>query len=245
MYPTIELYLSSEHGAKANEFCDDVTWNLERGIVCPEGYSMYLRVISFICPVSWFAVSVHYSTISINGLNYTIEEGNNTISQLCSTVSRLVHGVTFSFNSITTKVTMSSGIGSVTLGGSMLPLLGILPSSGVTLQSRHTVDLTSNNSIYISCDYNSTTPNVDARLLGSAGLLSRLPVNTGPGGVVVFNNYSGRDGLLVTESILNRVRLRLEDEDRRPLRATLDYDITLQVEYVQSFNTRMRLSTTF
>jgi hypothetical protein len=241
MYPTVELYLSSEHGAKVNEFCDDVTWNLERGIVCPEGHSIYLRVISFICPVSWYAVSIHYNTLSINGLTYSLEEGNYSISQLCTAASRLVPGVTFTFNNITNKVTMSSSVGNVTLGGTMLSLLSIEPSSGVTLVSKHTVDLTGNNAISVTCDYNSTSPNVDAREVGSAGLLTRIPVGVGSGSVVNFQNFSGRDGLLITESMLTRVRLRLEDEDRRPLRAALDYDITLQLEYIPTFNTRMKL----
>ena len=201
---------------------------------------MYIRVISFICPVSWFVVSVHSNTIVIGGITYTVPEGNYSIIQLCKAISALAAGVIFSFDTITHKVTMSSTV-YTTLSGSMLTLLGIQPGGGAELVSQQTCDLTGNNSVSIECDYNSSFPNIDARQLGSSGLLTRIPVCAGSGSIVNFQNFTGRDGLLISEKTLTRCRLQLTDEDRRPLRATLDWDLTLQVVFVQSYDTRLRL----
>jgi hypothetical protein len=239
-YPSIEIYLSSEYSSKATEFCDDCTWTFERELTAPEGYAMYIRVISFICPVSWFPVSIHFNTLVINGSAYSIPEGNYSILQLCQAISSLVQGVKFTFDSITHKVKMTSTV-PVTLSGSMLTLLGIQPGAGTELVSQQTCDLTGNNSISISCDYNSPFPNIDARELGSSGLLTRISVAAGNGSIVNYENFNGRDGLLISEKSLTRCRLQLTDEDRRPLRATLDWDLTLQVQFVQSYDTRLRL----
>jgi hypothetical protein len=201
---------------------------------------MYLRVIQFICPVSWHPVSIHTNTIIINSVSYSVEEGNYSIVQLCAAISKLVDGVTFTFNAINRKVIMSSDT-LTSLDGSMLLLLGITPAAGFHLQSKHTCDLTGNNAISVNCDYASAFPNIDARELGSTGLLTRIPVAAGIGTIVSYQNSAGRDGLLISDKTLTRCRLQLTDEDRRPLRATQDFDITLQIEFVPSYDTRMRL----
>jgi hypothetical protein len=239
-YPSIELYLSSEYASKATEFCDDCTWTFERELAAPEGYAMYLRAVSFICPVSWFVVSVHYNTLIINDTIYSVPEGNYNIIQLCGAISRLQSGVNFIFNEITRKVRMNS-LEVITLGGSMLALLGIRPGTGKELLSYHTCDMTGNNAISIECDYNSNFPNVDVRMMGSTGLLTRIPVSTGSGSIVNFQNFSGRDGMLISDRLLTKCRLRLTDEDRRPLRSTLDWDLTMQVVFVKTYDTRLKL----
>jgi hypothetical protein len=240
-YPSIEIYLSSEYSQKATPFCDDCTWTFERELTAPEGYQMYIRVVSFICPISWFVVSVHTNTIVIGGISFSVPEGNYSISQLCKAISVLASGVVFTFDSITHKVTMTSSA-FTTLSGPMLVLLGIQPGAGVELVSQQSCDMSGNNSISIECDYNSAFPNIDARQLGSSGLLTRIPVCGSSGGVINFQNFSGRDGLLISERTLTRCRLQLTDEDRRPLRATLDWDLTLQVVFVKSYDTRLRLA---
>jgi hypothetical protein len=239
-YPSIEIYLSSENSTKATEFCDDCTWTFERELSAPDSHAMYIRVLSFVCPVSWFVVSVHYNTLVINGSEYIVSEGNYSIGQLCTAISKLVAGVSFTFDTITHKVRMSA-TSFTTLSGSMLTLLGIQPGAGVELVSYQTCDLSGNNSVSVECDYNSNFPNIDARMMGSSGLLTRIPVCGSSGSIVNFQNFSGRDGLLISERGLTKCRLQLTDEDRRPLRSTLDWDLTLQVVFVKSYDTRLRL----
>jgi hypothetical protein len=235
--PTIEIYLSSEHAQKRTDFVDDCEWQLERSIVAPDSMAMYIRVISFICPVSWFNVSIHYNTIIINDITFNLEEGDYSVKQLCSTLSTLVSGVTFDYNCINKKVRMSSTT-PTSLDGSLCILLGIEPATGTVLLSKHVCDLSGNNTVNVDSAFSSAFANIDARPNPSAGLLTRI-ASSNSSGVILFENFSGRDGLLITEEVLQSVRIMLTDEDSRPLRATLDYDLCLQVQFVKSHNTRM------
>jgi hypothetical protein len=237
--PTVEIYLSSEHATKKTEFVDHCTWELERSIEVPDSTAMYVRVISFICPISWFVVSVHYNTILINGSTFILEEGDYSVKQLCTTLSALVPGIRFDFSTTSKKVRMTSAT-PTSLDGTLLTLLGIAPGTGLTLQTKHCCDLTGNNAVTIDSSFSSAFPNIDARPFGSSGLLTRIASGQSTGGVIRFENFSGRDGLLITDPCLSSITLMLTDEDARPLRATLDYDITLQVQFVRSYDTRMR-----
>jgi hypothetical protein len=235
--PTVEVYLSSEHAKKRTEFVDDCEWQLERSIIAPDGMAMYVRVISMVMIVSWFNVSIHYNTIIINGTTFTLEEGDYSIKQLCSTLCSLIPGVYFEYNCINKKVRMTSAT-PTSLDGSLCILLGITPATGTVLVSKHVCDLTGNNTINVDSGFSSAFANIDARPNPSSGLLTRIASSQGAG-TILFENFSGRDGLLITEDVLTSVRIMLTDEDNRPLRATLDYDLSLQVQFVPSYNTRM------
>jgi hypothetical protein len=239
-YPSIEVYLSSENGVKRTEYCDDITWHL-RHITAPDGYAIYMRLTSLIIPVSWFVVNLHNNVIVINGDEYTITQGNYNIKQLIVELNKLISGIVFTFNTITYKATMTSTM-PTSLDGPLLPLLGIEPATGTLLQSKHIIDMTSNQTINVETDFTSLFPNLDARDFGSPALLSRVAVTQPFGGIVSYENHAGIDGILLSSPIITSLRIVLTQEDRLPLLSVLDWDAVIQLQFKRTVDTRLRLA---
>jgi hypothetical protein len=239
-YPSIEVFLSSEHAVKRTEYADDCTWHI-RHITAPTGWAIYMRLISFIMPNSMYAVNIYNNTILINEAECTVTPGNYSIKQLIAVLNTFVDGIVFTFDSITYKAKMTSAT-LTTLEGPLLVLLGILPATGTVLESKHIVDMTGNQTINVETDFTSIFPNLDARDFGSPALLARVGVTQPFGGIVNWQNVNTRDGLLLSSPIVTSIHLVLTQEDRLPLLATLDYDAVIQLRFVRTIDTRLRLT---
>jgi hypothetical protein len=236
----IELYLSAENSVKLNDYSSYCTFSLNSAIVCPPNYAFYLRVLDFTCPYSWYICSEAYNQLILNGVEYRIPPGNYSATQLCTQLTRLGTGTGFSFNELNLKVPAASQT-PFSIAGSVLPLLGIEPQSGSAIyQSNFTADCTGNNSIYILSNLVSQQPNRDLRSVNSGNLLCRVPVgNVRPGGMVHYEDRNGCAGLLLETETITTFAIVLEDEDRRELQSSLDWDMTLQLSFVPIIRERM------
>jgi hypothetical protein len=208
-YPPIEVFLNSRYASNADElYYNDCSWQLPRSVIAPEGYSLYVQLIDMTIPLSWHVVNQYCNELVINGVLYTLEPGNYSVRTLVSALSTLLSPtqVQVAFDSITLKCKLTS-VTPITVSGSLLSVLGIVPSTGTTLSSLHTVDLTGQNSIYILSDFVTSNNNIDTR--GNSSVFCRIPVTAAPMQVLQHEDYNGKSGLLLdSDSLTTRVLYR-------------------------------------
>jgi hypothetical protein len=236
----VELYLSAENSVKLTDYSSHCTFSLNTAIVCPPNYAFYLRVLDFTCPYSWYICSNEYNQLILNGIGYYIEPGNYSAAQLCTALTRLGTGTIFNFNELNLKVTAKSST-PFSIAGTVLALLGLEENSGsTTYTSKYTADCTGNNSIYIISNLSSQQPNRDLRSVNSGNLLCRVPVgDVRPGGMIHYEDRHGTAGLLLETETITTFTLILQDEDRRELKSSLDWDCTVQLSFVPVVRERM------
>ena len=240
VYPPIELYLHSKDSQYTGDYYNDCTFNFERPFIAPPGYSMYLQVLSFTMPNVFHVVNEYNNHIVINGYDYTLAVGNYSITQLVAVLTKLDANVSCRFDSITLQAIFTSET-TLTLSGPLCVLLGIPENSaGTTIASTHTVDMSGTNSAYLLTDLSSSSSSIDSRV-GSDSVLCRIPVTTPAGSIIQYQDFNGRAGLLLDDDAVSQIRLLLEDEDRRPLLATLHWQLTLQVRFLYTGRQRMQV----
>jgi hypothetical protein len=231
VYPPVEVYLNSLNAVHGSDYFNDCSFQFSRPIIALPGYSIYLQVLSFTMPHCFHVVSDYNRYITINGYSYTLDAGNYSIFQLVNVLKQLDPNVTCVFDSITLKCTFTSKTGGVTISGPLCSLLGITPSTGPSVSSTHTVDMSGVNSIYVLTDLSSSNTNIDTRV-GSDNVLCRIPVSVPAASIILFEDYAGRSGLLLDDSVLSGIHLKLEDEDRRPLLATLHWQMVQECRFI-------------
>ena len=231
VFPPIELYLNSADATIKNANLNDVTFQLPRPVLCPQGYQIYLQVLSYTIPHNFTVVNAYNNHIVINGYDDTLAPGNYSIYQLVGVLTQLNPDVKCTFDSITLKCTFTS-TASMTLGGPLLALLGIAQgSTGTSISSVGTVNLAGLQSIYISTDLSSTNANIDT-MVGSDSVLCRVAVNVPPSQIISYQDFNGRSGLLLDDQQLTSIKLLLTDEANRPLLASIDWTIALQARFI-------------
>jgi hypothetical protein len=237
-YPPQEIFLRSQDAVSlSDDYYNDCNWQLPFPVIAPEGYSLYCQLIDMTIPVSWHVISMYCNQVIINDQEYLLTPGNYSVRTLTSALNTLLPGITSTFNDITLKMTLTSVV-PFSMSGTLCSILGIPENStGASISSKHTVDLTSQNSIYILSDFSSSNANIDAS--GLSSVFCRIPVNVAPMQVLQHEDYNGKSGLLVDSDLIGSVHLQLLDEDYRPLLNTLHWQATLQVSFV--YTGRMHL----
>jgi hypothetical protein len=240
-FPPVEIYLHSKDSVNSTDYNNDCSFQFERPLIAPNGYSMYLQCLSFTMPNVFHVVNEYNNHITINNYNYTLAIGNYSIFQLVGVLTGLDPNVKCTYDGITLKVTFTSEA-NITLDGPLCLLLGISAnSSGTLISSKYTVDMSGTNSIYILTDLSSSNSNIDSRA-GSDSVLCRVPVTTPAGSIIRYIDFNGRAGLLLDDDVINSIRVVLEDEMRMPLLATLDWQLTLQVRFLYTGRQRMQVN---
>jgi hypothetical protein len=239
-YPPLEIFLNSRYAFNADDtYYNDCVWQLPRAVIAPEGYSLYIQLIDFTIPVSWHVISQYCNELLLNDVSYTLVPGNYSVRTLVQALSKLLSpDITVAFDNITLKMTLTAQT-PISVSGNMCSILGIVAgSTGTTLSSVHTVDLTGQNSIYILSDFSTSNNNIDTRA-GSSSVFCRIPVTAAPMGVLNHEDYNGKSGLLLDTETLASVHLQLQDEEFRNLLCTIHWEATLQVQFV--YTGRMHL----
>ncbi len=232
----VEIYLNSDNSIQVGDgYHNDCNYVFSRTISAPEGQALYLSVLSFTIPVSWYVVNSYNNVLVLNDLRYEVRPGNYSAQQLAAAVRALIPAaVGCAFDSITLKMSFTSA-NPFTLDGSLCGPLGIVPGAGTSLESLHSVDLSGVNSIYVLTEY--VSHNIDTRPGDAGTVMARIPVDAPPLGVVTYldqNGSIGRPGVLLQDGVLASIRVRLEDEYRRPLQASIFWEATLQCSFVPS-----------
>ncbi len=232
----VEIYLNSSNSIQVGDgYHNDCSFQLPRTIQAGEGWAIYLSVLSFTCPVSWTLVNTWNNTLMLNGLRYDLRPGHYSAFQLAAAIRATIPPtVSCVFDPITLKMCFSSEQ-PVTYGGSLLGPLGMEPAVGTYAESRHTVDLSGVNSIYFMTDF--ISHNVDTRPGDPGNVMCRIPIDVPPLSVCQYldqNGSIGRPGVLLADGQLSSIRVRLEDEYRRPLQASIFWEATMQCVFVPS-----------
>lgn len=233
----VEVYLNSKNGVRLGEYHDKVFFTLPRPIFAPEGYQLTMSVMSFTIPVSWYILNSTNDTININGVAYTLPWGNYRVTDLVAAMNRLLPLSTM-YNSLNHKITLTSAF-YVVVYGSLCSLLGIDEySGGTSVVTRHTIDLTGVNSIFVSSNF--TGSNIDSAGPGQS-VICRVPQTEPPLGVVQYTDFQSAAGIIMSDDVLSSIEITLEDENREPLQATLFWEMTLQVMFIQTGYTHMHV----
>jgi hypothetical protein len=179
-YPPIEVFLNSRFSNNGdNAYYNDCIWQLPRAVIAPEGYSLYVQLIDMTLPVSWHVINEYNNELVINGTGVALTPGNYSVRTLVSTLSTLLSpDIRVAFDSITLKLTLAA-LFPLTVSGSLCSVLGIVPgSTGLSLSSLHTVDLTGQNSVYVLSDFSTSNNNIDTR--GNSSVFCCIPVTAAP-----------------------------------------------------------------
>jgi hypothetical protein len=232
--PPVEVFLNSTYGVhQGDSYFNDVSFQLQRPIIAPPGYSLYLTCLSATIPVSWTVLNQSNNSLLIDDTLFVLESGNYSAAFLNSELKRLLNGyLTVEYNFATLKFTLTSPQ-PVTISGGLCAILGITENEvGSVFHTKNTIDLSGVNSIYVLTDF--VGNNVDTRPGQCASVLCRIPVTAPPLGCVQYfdNNGVGSAGLLIQDSSLSSIRIRLEDEYRLPLNASIFWELTLQIQFV-------------
>jgi hypothetical protein len=231
-YPPVEVFLGSSYASQGDaRYYNDCRWQLPRPLQAPDGYSMYVQLIDFTIPVSWHVINEYCNELFVNDVLYTLTPGNYSIKTLVASLNALLTGITVTFNDVTLKLTLTTAA-PITVYGSMCSVLGIVPgSTGTSLASLNTCDLTGSNSIFILSDFSSSNPNIDARG-ASSSVFCRIPVTAAPMQVLQHEDYNGKSGLLIDTDTIASVHLQLQDENYNPLLCTIHWEATLQIRFM-------------
>lgn len=231
----VEIYLHAASGQQhcGDGFYNDVTFQFDHPVSPPEGYGLYISVLSFTCPHTFMVINKENDFMIVDGFLHTIPQGNHSVASLVKALNAsLGPDIVASFDPVSLKMTLESAA-TFSLDGPLLEVLGIPPIEGKKLSSTHTVDLSGQNSIFILTDRQGG--NIDTRSLnGSSAVLARVPVDAPPLGVIQYTDSSqGRIGIEY-DGVLARIRIVLQDEDRRPLQASIPWDMTLGIAFMRT-----------
>lgn len=226
----IEVYLNSNNGIRLGEYHNRVFFTLPRPIIAPEGCQIYMSCISFTCPVSWYILNSTCDTLYINSVPYVLPWGNYSIVDLVNALRGFLPFVV-SYNSINHKITISSSF-NIVVSGNMCKLLGIIEgSSGLSVTTAYTVDLSGVNSVFVLSNY--TGNNIDSAGPGQC-VMCRVPVAVPPLGVIQYEDFAAYAGVMIGDDAISSIEISLEDETRLPLQASIFWEATLQIQFINT-----------
>lgn len=238
--PPTEVFVSSQACTLMNSpYTSEVMCDLPLPVSAPPGHELYCSLIGISLPHSWMNINSTNNTLAIDGTEYTIPEGNYSAYQLASTLNFTLP-VLAVFSPITCKLTLSSG-NPFTVSGSLCGPLNIGEDTyGTSISSVSTIDLVPVKSIFVITQF--LGDNVDARYGGDPHfVLARIPVNSKPLDVLVYEAINSKAGALVGDIQMNQIRIRLEDEWGNVLQATKNWDMTLQLTSYPSARVKLAI----
>ena len=231
----VEIHLNAQSGVQNNNsgYYNDTTYYLPTPLQPPEHYGLYVSLLSMTCPHTFHVVNEYNNMLTVNSSSLKLTPGNYSIAQLLSAISSTLSTFSIScvYSSISQKVTLSSAT-VFTVSGSLCSLLGITQgSSGNTVASTFTVDMTGQNTLFVLTNISGT--NIDTRTTaGTSQILASVPVDCPPGGIIHYSdNTQGRIGVEL-DGTLATIRVILQDEQRRPATVSIPYDMTVGIAYM-------------
>ena len=233
----VQVHLNSEHAFQQGDaYHNDCTFN-SMGITAPMDHGIYVSLQSLTLPHTMLVVNSYCNTLTVNSAEYTLTPGNYDCDTLAAALAALLP-CTVAYDSITLKLTLSSST-SMTVSGTLCSVLGLdSPSTGTSLSSKYTLDLTGLQSIYLLTDsYN--TGNVDTRPAANLNVIARIPVSVAPGSIIDYQPNNA-PGFWIQNGDLQLLRILLEDDKRRPLQASLYWEATLRIDFVPTGVQRMQ-----
>ena len=243
---SILLNVNSNSASKYNGSMNSNLLFKTTGLIKSDKHTIY-RQISLQhaeIPVSWYNINSNNNTltITINSITtiYTITPSNYTIDSLTTYLNLIVTGMIFSFNSSTSKYTITNSLYDFVINASSSYKIfgqnkGIdLSSSSKILLFPNVVNLFSITRINIKSSI-IQTKNFDT-YFGQGCLLSSIPVNDAQTGLLIYHNYNNFNNLFQNPS-LDYIDLQLVDEignliDFNDVDIALFFQIDNYIEYI-------------
>lgn len=171
--------------------------------------------------MSFGNINTTNNNLILDGITYTLTSGNYNALSLQSHLSDLLApNYTVGYDSITNKFSFTA-LNNFVLSenSSCLKVLGFPQGQDATsvdsvLESAHTVDLTGDNTLYISIANLGTTANLSSSSGTRTNIVKSILNNVPPGGVIFFEDSSGDGGgLTIQEDHLSFLHIKILGED--------------------------------
>ena len=190
---------------------------------------MTVKVLNCSVPVSFGNIHTNNNSLVIGGVSYTLEAGNYNALSLRSHLNEVLSpNYTVAYDSITNKFSFTATNNFVlSQNSTCLKVLGFPEGQDATstdsvLESTHTVDLSGENTLYISVANLGTTSNLSSSTGTRTNIVKSILVNVPTGGVIFHEDSSGDGGnLTIQEDHLSFLHIKLLGEDAQ---TCLDFD---------------------
>lgn len=201
---------------------------------------MFIKVQSFILPLSFTLVNDSNNLLVIDDAEYRLTNGNYNATSLLQHIRELINDdIGVEFNNTTLKYTFSRMSGEFTLNKETTcwELIGFtdtqedrLSSFGV-LTSDSVVNFSGQNQVYIQMP-NLATSNLDSETGGRSSIIKSIPIDATNGSVLVWENGTNSTGTQVQNSVISFFHVRLLGEDFKTIDLNSQHwNMTLEVTF--------------
>lgn len=240
-YPPKLLFLNSANARYIPEE-SMYLWSFSETLQCPANHSFLLSVRDAQIPYSWYQVNTNNNRYIVDGVLYTIPEGNYNIIELINQLKFNHPTFTYNYKETTNKLTISNAtsfrIENDTSYEPFLRVLGFMKDiydDQSSYTSDSVVNLSGYNNIFIYS--NLTHHNIDSTAKKGSNVISKIPVNALPNGIVFYEIPSQGIKQVISHHSISEVKLQLLDTLYFPLNLNnVDWSLTIQVEVIRMTN---------
>ena len=183
---------------------------------------MTCSVVSFICPVSFYQVNytnnILVVTVFSTVYTITVPYGNYTETTFMSTLTSLLPvGFSMSFSAITNRFTLSY-TADFTINASQSTISEVMgfsksvsiSSTASTLTLPYCCNFSGLNNLNVHMA-NLNTKNIDSFNKSNSPIIASVPVNSPPGGVLIYEKKYSFD-FLIQERVIDHIDIELMDD---------------------------------
>lgn len=226
------IFLKSNSASSANEGKSECEYLLERTINVPTNVDCYVSLTSCKFINAFYNIDEHNNVFSSDLFDIVVTPGNYSIKQLIEYLNAEQAYATFSYDTITYKVTITCSVLDV-YQSTLLPVLGFVNEDFTILTlaiSQYVFNLSGVNAIYISLD-NLTLANNSIQDNGLMKCIECIPISVVTGYSQVYEASTNTHYKLYDDTI-RRIKIRITDESNELVnfRGT-DYFITLHFSF--------------
>ncbi|KAG5192756.1 hypothetical protein JKP88DRAFT_242634 [Tribonema minus] len=204
------VFLSAQKGTTSNSFYDSVYYQLPLPIQADEGCNVLLSVQNFSMVNSRTVISSYNNVLTLNGVSKTVIPGNYSAFELVAALQS--SGVNATYNKTSLKVTLAFSV-STTVTGSMCTPLGITSgSTGTSVSTSNSVQLTGPLSVYIGTNLQGGNAAQDR----GNSILVRIPNSVPTLDVLHYSDAVSNTGLLLHDTCVQALTIYLTDEFGAP-----------------------------
>jgi hypothetical protein len=219
------LVLDSRNASyyKNGSYNSNLSFYFEDPITKPKNsIVMTCSVVSFICPVSFYQINYTNNklTISANSTNYNIvvPYGNYTTSSFIAALTPLLpSGFSITVSSLTNRFTLkySADFSIIVATSTIYAVMGFskainLTSSLSTLVLPYCCNFSGINSLNIFLT-NLNTKNIDSFNKSNSSIITSIPVNSPPSGVLIYEKKFDFE-FCINQNIIDHIDIELLDD---------------------------------
>lgn len=244
---SMQLYLNSKYATlKPNNGDTGFTYFEFPLITLPDGFYVYLSLISATIPYSFYSINVNNNGLHIvdnaaNEYTFNVEPGNYNIYQLIEAILAELGGDwSMTYNAVTNKVTftidplLSDGF-TIYSDGTLNHALGFSSTDNTvsvdgSATSTQGINLNQIRAINIEIDMQSPSVNVAQPL--NQNILATIPVAVQPYGMIVWSNTNGFRINMLCEQ-MNMIKVKFIDNQGNLINMNgVNWQATLQLDAV-------------